>query len=166
MISENVYPVRNVPSIVYSANQHFPTSLPSVASPANFDFTTSLPSVASPANFETIPLSNSDVQSVSDLDTLVNHASKIDANFQRQKRVDFVPSNENEFVAIPSNDILRDSRFHVPTYTKKRESDKNANSPKLPKKHTKDSDDYVFQFYIGSLSIIGLLILFRFIQKS
>ena len=30
----------------------------------------------------------------------------------------------------------------------------------------KTFDDRVFQFYVGSLSIVGLFILFRFIQKS
>lgn len=30
----------------------------------------------------------------------------------------------------------------------------------------KTFDDRVFQFYIGSLSVVGLFILFRFIQKS
>lgn len=30
----------------------------------------------------------------------------------------------------------------------------------------KDTDDYLFQFYMGSLTVVGLLILFRFIQKT
>ena len=30
----------------------------------------------------------------------------------------------------------------------------------------KDMDDYLFQFYMGSLTVVGLLILFRFIQKT
>jgi len=30
----------------------------------------------------------------------------------------------------------------------------------------KDMDDYVFQFYMGSLTVVGLFILFRFIQKT
>ena len=34
--------------------------------------------------------------------------------------------------------------------------------PKLDKTF----DDYVFQFYIGSLTVVGLFILFRMIQKS
>lgn len=29
-----------------------------------------------------------------------------------------------------------------------------------------DIDDYVFQFFMGSVSVIGLFILFRIIQKS
>lgn len=27
-------------------------------------------------------------------------------------------------------------------------------------------DDYIFQFYMGSLTVVGLLLLFRFIQKT
>lgn len=27
-------------------------------------------------------------------------------------------------------------------------------------------DDYMFQFYMGSLTVVGLLLLFRFIQKT
>lgn len=30
----------------------------------------------------------------------------------------------------------------------------------------KTMDDYVFQFYLGSLTVVGLFILFRMIQKS
>ena len=30
----------------------------------------------------------------------------------------------------------------------------------------KTTDDYVFQFYLGSLTVVGLFILFRFIQKT
>lgn len=30
----------------------------------------------------------------------------------------------------------------------------------------KNGDDYLFQFYMGSLTVVGLFILFRFIQKT
>ena len=30
----------------------------------------------------------------------------------------------------------------------------------------KSMDDYIFQFYMGSLTVVGLLLLFRFIQKT
>lgn len=30
----------------------------------------------------------------------------------------------------------------------------------------KTSDDYLYQFYLGSITVVGLFILFRFIQKS
>ena len=33
-------------------------------------------------------------------------------------------------------------------------------------KKEKTMDDYVFQFYLGSLTVVGLFVLFRMIQKS
>jgi hypothetical protein len=30
----------------------------------------------------------------------------------------------------------------------------------------KTNDDYIFQFYLGSLTVVGLFVLFRMIQKS
>lgn len=30
----------------------------------------------------------------------------------------------------------------------------------------KSTDEYIFQFYMGSLTVVGLFILFRFIQKT
>ena len=30
----------------------------------------------------------------------------------------------------------------------------------------KTTDDYVFQFYLGSMTVVGLFVLFRMIQKS
>jgi hypothetical protein len=33
-------------------------------------------------------------------------------------------------------------------------------------KPEKTTDDYIFQFYLGSLTVVGLFILFRMIQKS
>ena len=30
----------------------------------------------------------------------------------------------------------------------------------------KTTDDYLFQFYLGSLTVVGLFVLFRMIQKS
>jgi len=35
-----------------------------------------------------------------------------------------------------------------------------------PKKTEKTTDDYLFQFYLGSLTVVGLFVLFRMIQKS
>jgi hypothetical protein len=34
------------------------------------------------------------------------------------------------------------------------------------KQREKTSDDYLYQFYLGSITVVGLFILFRFIQKS
>jgi hypothetical protein len=39
----------------------------------------------------------------------------------------------------------------------------------LPESHEtekKTMDDYAFQFYVGSLTVVGLFMLFRMIQKS
>lgn len=38
------------------------------------------------------------------------------------------------------------------------------NEPAKPAEKT--NDDYVFQFYLGSLTVVGLFVLFRMIQKS
>lgn len=44
----------------------------------------------------------------------------------------------------------------------------NATETEEKQIHPRDKtfDDYVFQFYIGSLTVVGLFILFRMIQKS
>ena len=39
-------------------------------------------------------------------------------------------------------------------------------SSSVERKNEKTTDDYVFQFYVGSLTVVGLFILFRFIQKT
>jgi hypothetical protein len=39
--------------------------------------------------------------------------------------------------------------------------------PEQTHKNTeKTTDDYMFQFYLGSLTVVGLFVLFRMIQKS
>ena len=43
------------------------------------------------------------------------------------------------------------------------ESTSESASSHIPEKTT---DDYIFQFYLGSLTIVGLFVLFRMIQKS
>lgn len=39
-------------------------------------------------------------------------------------------------------------------------------SDPTPQKPQKTNDDYLFQVYLGSLTVVGLFILFRMIQKS
>jgi hypothetical protein len=34
------------------------------------------------------------------------------------------------------------------------------------RENEKTRDDYIYQFYLGSITVVGLFILFRFIQKS
>jgi len=42
-----------------------------------------------------------------------------------------------------------------------------SQSSQPPKKTSeKSNDDYLFQFYLGSVTVVGLFILFRMIQKS
>ena len=39
-----------------------------------------------------------------------------------------------------------------------------SSSSQLPQEKT--TDDYLFQFYLGSITVVGLFVLFRMIQKS
>ena len=41
-----------------------------------------------------------------------------------------------------------------------------SSQPNASAKPEKSKDDYMFQFYLGSISVVGLFILFRMIQKS
>ena len=103
------------------------------------------------------------------------------------KRTAFVPINKNEFGAVPYDstrnaDFVKISGMQDPEgnmfYTKPANNQKqrtiksreNANDDHAntndKKTLVKDTDDYIFHMYVGSLSVIGLLILFRIIQKS
>lgn len=83
--------------------------------------------------------------------------------------VPYDSAQNGDFVEITGNPTNKGTMFyakpnHKPA-TKSRhddEHDKDDNG----KPPTKDMDDYIFHMYVGSLSIIGLLILFRIIQKS
>jgi hypothetical protein len=109
-----------------------------------------------------------------------------------QKKVSFVKNNQGEFVAVPYDSAQNGDFVEItgnPKYegtmfyakpinnpaTKKAkksrddEDDNSEDEDKHEKKNkpvTKDTDDYIFHMYVGSLSVIGLLILFRIIQKS
>jgi hypothetical protein len=92
--------------------------------------------------------------------------TKFDTNNSPIKTsVSFIPANDNEFVAINVTSLSGDKQFNIPTYSKKKE---NAikKIPAPSKTPEKDMDDYIFQFYVGSISVIGLLLLFRVIQKN
>ena len=115
-ITESPYPVRNVPSILYTN--------PPVAS------TAPLPS---PHN-KVVPNDTSSKSPVTP------YESSAISSVSSPKKIQFSIHSDN---------------------TKKPEDAK-----RLPKKHVKDTDDYIFQMYIGSLSVIGLFVLFRLIQKS
>ena len=111
-----------------------------------------------------------------------------------KKKVSFVKNNQDEFVAVPydsaqngdfveitGNPKSEGTTFYAKpinntntnktkTATKSRDDDDNnsddEDETKEKKPVTKDTDDYIFHMYVGSLSVIGLLILFRIIQKS
>lgn len=112
-ITESPYPVRNVPSILYTN--------PPVAS-------------TSPLFSDVVP---NDMSSKS---PITPYESSVISSVSYPKKVQFSLNSDN---------------------TKKPEDAK-----RLSKKHVKDTDDYIFQMYIGSLSVIGLFVLFRLIQKS
>jgi hypothetical protein len=93
-------------------------------------------------------------------------------------KVAFVPSKQpNEYMALPY-DAKRFADLSELSGTNQTRfySAKNTDSPKSTETQTletsqknnvsADADDYVFRFYIGSLSVVGLLILFRLIRKS
>ena len=143
MTTETTFPVRNVPSIVYNTN----LSDTNVNEPD--------------ANVST-DVSAYDISRHADL-FIGEHSHKPKLN---QKPVTFVPSNENEYVAISATSVSGDKQFIIPTFEEKREKTIPKNKPILSKKHEKDMDDYIFQMYVGSISVIGLLLLFRFIQKN
>jgi hypothetical protein len=104
------------------------------------------------------------------------------------KKVSFIKNNQGEFMAVPYDSTQNadfveitgkkgeeGSRFYakptpvIPRTTKSRgENDDDDDDENKHEKTpvTKDTDDYIFHIYVGSLSVIGLLILFRIIQKS
>jgi hypothetical protein len=85
--------------------------------------------------------------------------------------------SRNEFVAVPYDashsqtlsNISGDgqTRFYAPTPVSKPKGSKDSdpNNAKSTQ-YVKDNNDHVFHFYIGSLTVIGLFILFRVVQKT
>ena len=102
--------------------------------------------------------------------------------FPTKEKVAFMNMGKSrtEFIAVPY-DSERNSDFAEITggitprfYTNKSAASKSNMGTDKSKDEcektrgakTKDMNDYVFHFYVGSLSIIGLFMLFRIIQKS
>ena len=147
-ISLNTMPVRNVPSILYTN--------PPVHS-------------LQPTNNEAIPSKNTpsasspEPSSFSDTNRLTEKFQPISTT---TNQVSFFSTNDNEYIAMASGIPVsaNDKRFQMPD--NKRLVNSTNRVPRLPKKHLKDVNDYIFQMYVGSLSVIGLFMLFRFIQKS
>jgi hypothetical protein len=91
----------------------------------------------------------------------------------------FVPSkvSKDELMALSTN-AKSGQRFELPIYPKsakpvptkpvptKPVPTKPVPPKNAPKNRVKDMDDYLFQGYIGSISIVGLLILYRLIHKK
>jgi hypothetical protein len=84
-------------------------------------------------------------------------------------------SSGKEFAAVPYDSehghlsnisgVDGESRFYAPK-SKSTHSNPECREPVKSKAIQKDTDDYIFHFYIGSLTVVGLLILFRVIQKA
>jgi hypothetical protein len=151
------YPVVNVPSIVYTTSS----------------------AQSSPENTSGVSLS-----SVHEWNKLVNNsasvadtASPINIPPIASGKVSMVPMTATEYFAVPyetatqntvpmMGDVANASRFYVPPIEKHITKDhaENATPEKQCKQRT--SHDYVFQFYTGSLTVVGLYILYRMIHKS
>ena len=82
------------------------------------------------------------------------------------QNVVLIPTDNAETVALVNEDIARSGVANI--------GEVNVLGYSIPKPQQelgsqpveKTADDYVFQFYMGSLTVVGLLILFRFIQKT
>ena len=81
----------------------------------------------------------------------------------------FVPGkvSKDELMALSTN-AKSGQRFELPIYPKSAKPLPTKPLPpkNAPKNRVKDMDDYLFQGYIGSISIVGLLILYRLIHKK
>ena len=110
-------------------------------------------------------------------------------SFVKNNRDEFVAvpydsAQNGDFVEITGNPLSEGTTFYAkpinnpntntdktkkPTKSRDDEDDNSDDEDTNEKKNkpvSKDTDDYIFHIYVGSLSVIGLLILFRIIQKS
>ena len=82
------------------------------------------------------------------------------------QNVVLIPTEKEETIALVNEEIARSGVANI--------GDVNVVGYSMPKQRQelgshpveKTTDDYVFQFYMGSLTVVGLFILFRFIQKT
>jgi len=82
--------------------------------------------------------------------------SEIAENTSSSAGAEFIALNGHEFGAIPSST----GKTQMPTI-------RTPSKPRPVRQPVRSKQsDYIFQFYVGSLSVVGLLCLFRFIQKS
>lgn len=146
-MSSPEFPVSNVPPIVYNQKQKQPTASASTTPTATMNtFSANTPTY-----------------------------TPVDATAGPIEKVAFVPMSSTEFVAVPYDSRRYSnlaevsgsvqSRFHAQSNPKSR-SKSPKSAPSKSKTRTKTADDYIFHFYIGSLTMVGLLMLFRIMQKG
>ena len=70
-----------------------------------------------------------------------------------REEYNLTPENFVRRSLAPKNSVVDSEPTNLPTTT--------ATKPR-----EKTTDDYLFQFYLGSLTVVGLFVLFRMIQKS
>lgn len=91
-----------------------------------------------------------------------------DSKLNPNQNVVLIPVR-GETIAVANGDIRDEGSMHIGGMrvlgydAPPREVVVDIPSPPPPEK---DMDDYAFQFYMGSLTVVGLFILFRFIQKT
>ena len=76
----------------------------------------------------------------------------------------FAPGSTDPIVLakLPDEDLAPKNSVTESAYVSKEESLPTSQQP--PSEKT--TDDYLFQFYLGSMTVVGLFVLFRMIQKS
>jgi len=159
-----------VPPIVYSTAKSGVGSLTQgqendVSPLSSFDqwMKSFIPSVLSPST-------ESDSVSASSLKKTVHEKTAFIVNNRGEfSAVPYDSDKNKDFVEITGKNASEGGRLYAPTIKspKRKPNTDNADEANtLDKPRMKDTDDYIFHMYVGSLSIIGLLILFRMIQKS
>jgi len=73
---------------------------------------------------------------------------------------------KGETIAIANSDIADKGAMHIGEMRVLGYESSSTPHQVVVDSKSKDTDDYVFQFYLGSLTVVGLLLLFRFIQKT
>lgn len=161
------YPVSNIPPIVYSIEQ------------SRVDSRENKNTQVKPASM------TNDVSTFSSFDKFMNSDSStvfVNNTGNETKRVGIQGNTAkyhvNTFpsVSTSSNNILKtimDSYSKNTNINHPPKQDLETKPAKVPttldnsrKRVVKDTDDYIFHMYVGSLSIVGLLILFRILQKG
>jgi hypothetical protein len=74
-----------------------------------------------------------------------------------------VATNKNDPIVLAKLPGEKDLAEQSPNMEPDQEEE---GEPFSPQPIAKTTDDYLFQVYIGSLTVVGLFVLFRMIQKS